>query len=213
MKRLLILTLLVALGISTTVFAATTTPGVFTLSATVPAATDVTYKVSKVLPGPPITFTPVASGSAAALTWATSDLSFNTTDKIWTGKHFYAIDLAPSVGVNGTPAPGNFGAITFNFTGETVPTGQTAGDGLSKRAVMQALKVIGTTETSIRGPERLGLVSALSPIAQADIGTGYLRVYVSLYTGLPVVTGAVPITNSDKAGAYGGTLTITATLI
>jgi hypothetical protein len=142
-----------------------------------------------------------------------ADLEFNTTNQIWTGKHFYAIDLTPSKGVSGDPAPGNFGAITFAYTGETIPAGQATGEGLGKRAVLQALKVVGTTETSVRGPARLGAVSTLAPIAQTDIGTGYLRVYVSLYTGLPAVTGAVPITNADKSGSYGGTLTISATLI
>ncbi len=212
MKKVLLATLIL-LGLATASLAASTTPGVFVVSATIPSATDITYITSKVQNGPPITFTEVARGSAGTLAWGTTDLTYDTVNGIWLGKHFYAIDVAPTIGVGGAPAAGNFGTVSFSFTGETVPAGQTAGDGLSKRAVLTAVKVAGTTETNLRGPARLGAVGSLASITGSDVSGGFLRVYVGLYTGLPAVVGAVPPTNGDKPGVYGGTLTITATLI
>ncbi len=215
MKKLVILLTLAILGMSTAAFAAATTPGVFDVSVQVPAATDITYIVSKVTPANAIPWEVISSGSGAPLVWGTSDLKFDTDNKIWTGKHYFAIDLAPSLGVNGDPAAGNYGSVTFAFSDETVPAGQAAGNGLSKRAVLTAVRVTsaGDDPLPLRGPERLGLIGSLSPITQTNVAGGFLRVYVGLYTGSPAVAGAVPPTNGDTAGSYGGKITISATLV
>lgn len=218
MKKL-ILAILAVFVSGTAAFA---NDGTFGVSATLPEATVVTFITSKVDSTTGI-FTPASTGpDSASLSWGTSDLTFlpgTVADpiNIWTGNHYYAIDLAPSLTLGGIPAPGSYSSITFDYTGETVPAGQVTG-GLGARAVMTPTAVTADGPDTGTDPDEIVITSvALSDadtvtLDNADLLGGFLRVYVGLYTGLPVVPNAVPFTNGDAPGSYGGTLTITATL-
>ena len=208
MKRLFLLTVLsVALSTSAAFAAA------FPITAAIPAATTVAFKVSEVTPGSPPTF---ADHNSFSLDFTASNgMQYDTVNNIWVAKKFFAIDLSP-VTAQGVAAPGTYGSISFSYSANVVPAGQPANEGLNKRAGLTAVKVVGTTETQLRNGN---IGSSFAPLADADVAGGFLRVYVGLSTGQlnaqnqPVVPGTVPFTNGDKPGTYTGTLTITATLV
>jgi hypothetical protein len=140
-------------------------------------------------------------------------VTFNDANSIYLANESFAIDLAP----NGVAT---YSSVTFSYTGETVPTGQTTG-GLGTHAAITPVKVVGNQETQLAGfGVRLG--GTLPSITNAQVSGGFLRVYVGLVTGErtgPLLTdplkvpGSVPFSGADKTGDYGGTLKITATLV
>ncbi len=216
MKKLSLLTVLAVIAFGSKAFAAD-----FPITATIPAATQVLYKVSVVTPGTPPSF---ASQTGNSLNFATAGtgMSYSTANQIWTASRFFAIDLSPS-DASGNPAPVRYGTITLAYSANVVPSGQAATEGLNKRGTLTAVKVVGTTETTLR---KANIGSTFAALSDSDVQGGFLRVYVGLATGetwdhdtnpstpnVPVVPGSVPFTNGDKPGTYTGTLTITATLV
>ncbi len=192
-----------------TTVASAASVGTFPISVNIPPATSVSFIVNKVTgPSNAPDFNANPDGNTLKF-----DVSFNDTNSIYLAGESFAIDLAP----NGVA---NYQSITFSYTGETVPAGQTNG-GLGNHAAITPVKVVGITETQLAGfGVRLG--GTLPSITNADVAGGFLRVYVGLVTGertgpLPTdplkVPGSVPFSGADKTGDYGGTLKITATLV
>jgi len=216
MKKSLFIAVLAVFAIGTAARAE-----VFPITATIPAATKVNFVVSQVTPGATPAF---AANGSLNLNFSTAGggMSFDTTNGIWTGSRFFAIDLAPATAAD-IPAPGNYGSITFTYGANTVPAGQPAAEGLNKRATIAAVRVSGAigaqTETPVIPARAIG-VGTIPSLTQSDVAGGFLRVYVGLATGelvagttTPVAANSVPFTNGDTPGTYTGTLTITATLI
>lgn len=199
--------------------AALATTAEFPLQVTIPSATQVNFVVSEVTPGTPPVFSPHAGNF---LNWDTAGLGMKylSGPGIWAGDRFFAIDFSPSDGTN--PAPGTYGTITFSYSGQVVPAGQPADEGLNKRATLTAVKVTGATgsqtETPVITSRAIG-VGAIPSLNDSHVAGGFLRVYVGLSTGeesspgVPVAANSKPFTNGDKGGVYTGTLTITATLL
>lgn len=224
MKKISLLTITALLALGSAAFAAgtTATPGVFTVEANLPAATDVQFVTSKVVGS---TFSDTVKGSGAALTWGTSDLQFydkeNGVDvNVWRGKHYYAIDFNP---VSGTQsAPGNYQNVTFAYSSESNPTGQAAGTGLGEKGTITLVKTIlnsttGKTEDTKIIAKALKDVGTISGIDQTKVNGGWFRVYLGLYPGAASgsadeVANAKPFTNADQPGKYTGKLTISVTL-
>lgn len=178
--------------------------GTFPISVTIPAATSVTFKVAKVVG---TTFT--ENGTNLDFT-----VKYNTDVNAYLAEQYFAIDLAP----NGAAA---YSSITFGYSGESKPAGQT--DGLGVKATMTPVKVVGTSETALAG-YGVPLGGTLPTITNDQVSGGFLRVYVGLATGEliggtgpdstnPKIPGSVPFVATDKVGSYGGTLKITATLV
>lgn len=207
MKKLLVLTALAVAVIGKAAFAAD-----FPITATIPAATTVKFVVSEITPGPTPVFTDHPSFNLNFDTAGTG-MSYDADNGIWVGSRFFAIDLATTK-ADGTPAPGTYGSISFSYGGQVVPAGQSATEGLNKRATLTAVRVnADATETTLR---KGAIGNVFTSLTNPDVAGGFLRVYVGLATGETgpaEVPGSVPFTNGDKPGTYTGTLTITATLI
>lgn len=211
MKKLFLA--LVMLLSSSVAFAASTT-GVFPIQITIPAATTVAFKVSEVTPGSPPTF---VSHTGNFLNFDNSGTNFSVANGTYLPKTFWAIDIAPTDAA-GTPAPGNFGSISFTYSSNVVPAGQAATEGLNNRGTFTLVKVSGQTgaqtETTL---QKAALGASHANITQSDIDGGFARVYVGGATGETegpnAVPGTKPFSLGDKPGVYTGTLTITATLL
>ena len=213
MKKLLIAFLFLLMPI--VAFAQTSTSGVFPIQLTLPAATTVKFVVSEVTPGAQPVFTEHV-GNFLNFDGAGVGAKYLSGPGIWVADHFWAIDVAPTDAA-GTPAPGNYGSISFAYSAQVVPTGQPMDEGLNNRATLVAVKVIGATGSQTEAPLRKGALGAnVASLTNSDVAGGFLRVYVGSATGetgANEIVGTKPFTNSDKPGIYTGTLTITATLI
>ncbi len=201
MKKI-ILSVVGVLAFSSVALAASV--GTFPISVIIPAATSVTFKVSKV----------VGTEFTENGTNLDFDVTYNTTANAYLANEYFAIDLAP----NGAAS---YSSITFGYSGESKPVGQS--DGLGVKATMTPVKVVGSAETALAG-YGVPLGGTLPTITNAQVTGGFLRVYVGLATGEliggtgadrndPKIPGSVPFVATDKVGSYGGTLKITATLV
>ncbi len=183
--------------------------GTFPIAVSIPAATSVTFNVAKVTgSGPTLKFEKNPSENLDFT------VNYDTTNNIYLANQYFAIDLAPD-------GSATYSSITFSYTGETNPVGQT--NGLGVKATMSPVKVVGSTETALSGfGVRLG--GTLPTITNDQVSGGFLRVYVGLATGEtiggtgadkndPKIPGSAPFTAADKVGNYGGTFKITATLV
>ena len=146
-------------------------------------------------------FTPV-TGTALSF----NPLAFNTTDKIWLPAHFFAIDIGPSGGPGTTD-------VTVTYTEGTNPN--TPGHGLGWKSIATFAKITGaTTEVALPAhPKKMLKDLAGEHILASELGTSPLRIYLGIATGgTGEPTGVEVISNSDKAGAYNGSLVISATV-
>lgn len=211
MKKLL-LTLALSLGLSASAYATTVD---FPIQVTIPSATQVNFIVSQVEGS---SFT-AHTGNFLNFDTAGAGMKFDTVNGIWTGSRYFAIDFSPSNGTN--PAPGNYGNISFSYSGQVVPQGQPADEGLNKRLTISASRVEGANDSqteTVVFPARAVGVGPIPTLNATHVGAGFLRAYVGLSTGeqvngVPLAENSKPFTNGDKGGVYQGTLTITATLI
>ena len=212
MKKFLLT--LFCLLLSVPAFAASSS-GVFPIQFTLPAATTVKFVVSEVTPGAQPVFT-AHTGNFLDFDAAGVGPKYLSGPGIWVADHFWAIDVAPTDAA-GTPAPGNYGSISFAYSGQVVPAGQDINEGLNNRATLTAVKVSGVTGSQTEAPLRKGALGAsVVNLVNSDVAGGFLRVYIGSATGetgVNEVVGTKPFTNGDKPGVYTGTLTITATLI
>ncbi len=182
----------------------------FVVSASVPAATSVDINPFSInSTGTPV-FTPVVG-----LNLSFNPLTFDDTNKIYLPNHFFAIDFAPQGGA-GNPD------VTATYAEGANPNNP--GHGLGWKSLTTFIKVTGPsgsqTETPLAGHGNTAgkkLLKDLSGenILATEFSGGFLRIYLGMVTGNPVLnepTGAEPFTNADKGGTYDGTLTLTATL-
>lgn len=172
----------------------------YTLSASVPLATGVTFTASSV-DAATNTFTPV-TGTALSF----DPMTFDTTNQIWLPNHYFAIDISASGGAGSTDA-------TFTYTEGTNPN--SPGNGLGWKSSATFVRVNGTTETPLaHGTSGKMLLKDLSGehITPAELQGGRLRTYLGINTGdaTTPATGEV-FSNADGAGNYTGTLLISVT--
>ena len=200
MKKLLCMAIILS-GITTSQIADAAARQ-FTVSASVPVATDATITATRVLVAGNVFQDPVNSLSFGTL-------SFNTQNGIWIPQHYFAIDVGV-IGGTGTPN------VTFNYGSQTNPPGQT--NGLSVKSTATFVKVTGAignqTETPLPAhPKQLLRDIAGEQVIGSEFSGGFLRTYVGIYTGGDSgidAAGGSPFTNADLPGDYQGTLTVTA---
>jgi len=195
----IILAAVLALAISGSVLvqAATTS---FLVSASVPFATGASIVASRVNSSTNA-FTPV-SGTNLSF----DPLAFDGVNGIYVPDHYFAIDVG-AIGGAGTPD------IVVTYTEGTNPN--SPGKGLGWHASATFVRIEGTKEIPLtaHGPRKLLKDLAGEHITIAETVGGFFRMYLGINTGdanTPV--GGVPFTNGDRAGAYNGTLVITATV-
>lgn len=174
----------------------------FFLTAEIPAASSVSFNVSEVDLGPPITFTPVSSTSL------TFTMNLNAGLGIYLPETFYAIDVASGGGA-GNPN------VLLEYVDTNNPNGSVGANGLSAKGVATVVRVSGSegsqTETEVE-KDTLGGISGTT-VTSADLAGGFMRLYLGIATGdTSDPTGAEPFTNADQPGLYQGTITLTATL-
>jgi hypothetical protein len=173
----------------------------FTVSATVPAATSVSIAASKVNSSTNV-FTPV---TGTLLNF--DPLTFDNTNKIYVPGHYFAIDIGPN-GAGATSA-------TVSYTEGANPNAATGGRGLGWKSTATFKKIVGTTESDMAA-RLLKTLSTAENITSAEIGNGFLRVYLGIVTnptaaGIPA--GAEVFSGADKVGSYTGSLVVSATVV
>ncbi len=129
------------------------------------------------------------------LTWDFGTLSFNPEYGIWIASKGYYITLN--------------GDVSLEYTEGENPntTAGYSGHGLGYKTAIAFKDIIGTTEVDIMPARAIRNVNGLTiPDRPSDHN---IKMYVGIYTGDPVVSGAEVFTNADHAGTYQGTLTIT----
>jgi hypothetical protein len=178
----------------------------FTVSATLNAATGVAITVSSV------NATSKAFTTLTGTALSFNPLTFNTANSIWLPDHFFAVDVAPAGGGGSVDA-------TVSYAEGTNPNTATTGHGLGWKSTATFVKVVGTTETvlSAHGKKMLKDLSG-EHITSTETAGGYLRTYVGIVAKDPAAVPldpatSEPFTNVDVAGAYNGTLTVTATAV
>ncbi len=177
----------------------------FLVTAEIPAASSVSFNVASVNPGPPITFTPIATTSL------NFDMALNASLGIYLPTSFFAIDVAPTGGA-GTPD------VQIEYTDTNNPNSSIGKNGLAAKGVATVVQVVGGPAPSDQSEnplekETLGGINGTT-ISAATISGGFMRLYLGIATGEVGVdpAGAEVFTNSDNPGSYEGTLTLTATL-
>jgi hypothetical protein len=141
--------------------------------------------------------------TTSALTFGT--LTYDATYSIWRAPNYFALEVG-SVGVSNP-------TITVNYVDGSRPSLQLVGLGEKANVTYFKMTKNGTadvqTAMSSHAAKKLNDVVNES-ITSADLGTGWLRMYVGLSDGSTGTPGA-PFTPADKTGTYTGTLTISAT--
>ena len=214
MKKLTALGL-VALAV-TVATAAIAEDKTFTVSATVPAATGFSINASRV-DSTTNQFTPVATSELGFDPLTLTVVDEDTGDAIFLPDHYFAIDVG-SVGGAGNPD------VTLTYLEGLNPNAtnpNTPPQGLGWKATTTFLRITKDStgqeqQTGITAqPKRLlkDLTGVL--IDDSDIGAGFLRIILGLYTGDTTGqfpdSGGFPFSQGDAPGQYTGQLTISAT--
>ncbi len=183
------------------VFADTKT---FTVSAAIPLATSVNMAATSIKS---------STGARTAVTSSAlsfNPLTFNSANQIWLPDHFYSVDVTPG-GAGSTD-------VTLAYTEGANPN--TPGHGLGWKSTATFMKVVGSTETALttHGPKKMLKDLTAEHVTPAQLGTGFLRVYLGIVTKDPAAVPLDPatsevFTNADKPGSYDGSLVITATIV
>jgi hypothetical protein len=126
---------------------------------------------------------------------------------MWLPDHYFSIDAAATGGSGNAD-------VTITYADTANPNG--TGHGLGWKTTMAFAKVVGTTETLItaHGPKKMLKDLNGEHVLGSETAGGFLRMYVGVVSKAaddPATSEA--FTNSDKAGTYSGTLTITATAV
>ena len=184
-------------------FAASAT---YKVTATVPASTSVGINAFSVTTGA----TPVKT----AVTGTTLDLgqlAFNPSLGIYLPAHYFVIESSLATGA-GTQD------VTVAYTEGLNPNSATTRGGLGTKANIAFNMVTGpTTEVQVGTHAKKllkSLIGAPEHITAAEIGSNLLKIYIGINTGdTSMPAGGEVVTNLDKAGAYDGTLVVTATVV
>ncbi len=195
-----IVALTVAMIVSaTTVWAA---EQAFPIAVSIPAATAVTFTVSKV----------------TGTTWATNNynlefgqLDFEPVNKIFTAPFYFAIDL----GSNGTGAgvPDEI-KLTYSESSNPNSVAGTGRRGLGYKSVVTVAKAIEDSADSVLHKVLLQKVGSIDALDKTSFVGGWPRVYVGIYDGNAKNSSGDAdeelFTLEDAPGDYLGVLTITA---
>ena len=107
--------------------------------------------------------------------------------------------------------------MTLSYTEGANPNNP--GHGLGWKSTATFTKVVGSTETSLssHGPKKMLKDLSGEHVLPSEVSGGFLRVYLGIVSKDP--TAPIPdpaasevFTNADHAGAYDGSLVITATV-
>lgn len=199
---------LAMLGLPSAAIAATTST-TFTVSATVLAATGVTIAASRVNSSNN-QFTAVA-GTGLSF----NPLTYSAANGIYLPDHYFALDVGTTGGV-GTPD------VTVIYTEGANPNNPA--HGLGWKATATFVKVTGPINAQIEtgiashGPKKLLKSLSGESITKAQISGGFLRIYLGIVSKdltaiFPDPADAELFTNVDAAGAYNGTLFVSATVL
>lgn len=183
----------------------------FIVSATIPTATSVGINAFSVNPDTNA-FTPVAGTSLSF-----DPMTLNSVNQIYLPNHFFAIDV---VGTGGAGSP----SATITYSEGTNPNTPAHGLGWKSTATFMKVTYVGplptdTSEAPLtgHGPKKLLKDVTGESITNTETAGGWLRLYVGIVTKDPAATIPDPaagevFSNADKAGAYDGTLFISATV-
>ena len=178
----------------------------YTVSASVPQATSVNMGATRVNSAD-------NSRSAVSGTALSFDpMTFNSANQIWLPDHYFAVDVTPGTGAGSTD-------VTLSYTEGANPNSGTSGHGLGWKSTATFMKVVGSTETGLSGHGPKKMLKDLSGehIVPSEVSGGFLRVYLGIVTKdssqpIPDPAASEVFTNADHAGAYDGSLVITATV-
>jgi len=178
----------------------------FAVTATLPAATGVSIVATEV-----DSASNVFGQQVGALNF--DPLAFDAAIGIYLPDHFYAIDVGATGGA-GSPD------VIVTYVEGAKPVGQT--NGLGWKSIATFVKVTGSpgnevqTDMNAHGPKQLLKDLTGENVTEAELTGGFLRLYVGIFPGddqAILNAGGEVFSNSDEAGTYNGTLTITATVI
>lgn len=178
----------------------------FAVTATVPAATGVSIVATQV-----DSASNVFGPQVDALNF--DPLTYNDANGIYLPDHYFTIDVGASGGA-GSPD------VNITYVEGSKPVGQT--NGLGWKSIATFVKVSGNpgnevqTDMSAHGPKKLLKDLSGENVTDTELIGGFLRLYVGVFPGDDqgiLNSGGEVFSNSDKAGTYSGTLTVTATII
>lgn len=175
----------------------------FTVSASVPFASGITFTITEIL----------ASGTwtdnhPVALNFGT--LGYDSVNKIFFPTKFFAIDLGVSTG--GAGKPDSIQMTYFDLDNPNDDAGNGLG-GLGQKATLQITKAtLDAGDFNVESKVLLSDVATLGTVMKDDFVGGWPRLYVGMYDGSnpELHTGWEVFTADDAPGDYRGTLQITA---
>ncbi|MBF0331037.1 MAG: hypothetical protein HQL17_03810 [Candidatus Omnitrophica bacterium] len=180
----------------------------FTVSATINKVSNVTVSATSVLSANSASRSPVINNQLAM-----DPMTYNTALGNYLPDHYFVIDTgATGAGLN----------VVMTYAEGNNPNGTGHGLGWKTTGTFFKVTLSGTTETEAviathgdANGKKLLKDLANETFTTAQTNGGWLRAYVGVnFAGDPKqVTGAEMFTNADAAGAYSGTLTVTATAV
>ena len=176
----------------------------YTVSASVPQATSVNMGATRVNSAD--NSRSAVSGTALSF----NPMTFNSANQIWLPDHYFAVDVAPGTGAGSTD-------VTLSYTEGANPNNP--GHGLGWKSTATFMKVAGSTETALSGHGPKKMLKDLSGehVLPSVVSGGFLRVDLGVVSkdpsaAIPDPSASEVFTNADHAGAYDGSLVITATV-
>ncbi len=179
----------------------------FTVSATVPLATSVVFTTTE--------YIGATTSSVPGTVLSYDPLVFDTTNNFWYSNQYYSIAVTTAGGAGQTD-------VTTTYTEGANPnlTGG-SGHGFGYKSTISFLTVTGTTETSVPGhaPKlRLIDITGGEHVTPAQLGTGYLKMYVAVFRPdpnavIPDLSTSEVFSNADRPGVYDGSLLISVTVL
>ncbi len=219
MKKTLGLVLmgLMVVGIAAPAHALTASKDFF-LTATIPSVSGISISASSIKND--ASGNPVFSAAGTSLsfdpliykTFAVGTATYNA----WLPDHWFAIDVGSTGGAASTTS------VTVTYKDTSFLNG-TTGHNLGWKSTLTFMTVTGSGETAITAHGTGGkmllkdIPTAGENVTNAQIGAGYLRMYLGIVTKdstalIPDPAAGEVFTNGDKPGPYTGTLTISATI-
>ncbi len=182
------------------------TTATYKLTATIPASTAVAINAFSITTGN----NPVKT-AVAGTTLDLGPLVYNVANGIYLPDHFYVIESGLTSGA-GTQS------VTVAYTEGLNPNSGTTKGALGTKANVAFNMVTGpTTEVAVPGHAKKllkNIISTPESLTAAELGSNLLKIYIGINTGdASMPAGGEVISNLDKAGAYDGTLVVTATVV
>jgi len=185
----------------------------YTVSATIPAATSAgiqAFSAAGAAPAGPtatgVNFNTAVNGSTLSF----DPVTYRDNIGIYLPDHYFFIDVGPQAGSANVD-------VTVSYVEGANPNSPS--HGLGWKATIVFVKIVGTTETfmSSHGPKKMLKDLSGEHVTAAELsGGGFLRMYMGFVTKDPAAAIPDPAASevfsaADRAGAYSGSLVITAT--